>query len=113
MIENFAITAARLAPTQPQALASFAIGTLEPNMAKAGEESVTGAPLAGQGGRRASGNAPQNERRIGATEAEGVGEHRIDLALLRRVRDEVDRRFHRRVVEVEGRRRDVVADGER
>src|SRR5215203_4224366 len=56
--------------------------------------------------------APEYERGVGAAEPEGVRQHDVDVALLRRVRHEVDRGLDRRVVEVDRRRRDPVAHGE-
>src|SRR5829696_4560253 len=66
--------------------------------------------VASQGPR--SRRAPEDERGVGAAEAEGVRQHDVDVALLRRVRHEVDRGLDRRVVEVDRRRRDPVAHGE-
>src|SRR5262245_37941833 len=54
----------------------------------------------------------QHQRGIGAAEAERVGEHGIDAALLRLVRHEIDGGLDRWMVEVERRWSDVVADGE-
>ena len=66
-----------------------------------------------RGATRASGgDAAQDQRGIGAAEAERIGQHRIDRALLRLVRHEIDRGLDRGVVEIERRRRDVVANGE-
>ena len=60
-----------------------------------------------------SGVAAEDQRGVGAAEAEGIGQRDVDLLLpCAAVRHQVDRRLHRRVVEVDGRRRDVVADGE-
>src|SRR5882762_5047637 len=47
---------------------------------------------------------------VGASKTERVRQRHIDLALARLLRDEVDRRLDRRLVEIDGRRRDVVAD---
>ena len=55
---------------------------------------------------------PHDQAGIGAAKPEGVRLHHIDLALLRRIGTEVDRRFSRRVVEVDRRRRDLIAHRE-
>src|SRR6187401_819572 len=66
--------------------------TLEPIMAKARMEFVTGCAVVDARGGGASGDAAQDQRGVGAAEAERVRQYRIDLALLRRVRHEIDRR---------------------
>src|ERR1051326_4585653 len=81
-----------------------------------------GAPVSvrGRPGRRPCRSRPadrsihraEDQRRIGATEAERVRQDGVDLALPRLVRHEVDRGLDRRVVEIDGRWRHVVADGE-
>src|SRR5690606_38587047 len=64
------------------------------------------------GNRRSAIVALENQRCVGATEAERVRERDVDSPLARLVRDEVDLGLDGRVVEVDRRRRDVVADGE-
>jgi hypothetical protein len=44
--------------------------------------------------------ATKHQGRIGPAETEGIRQHGIDVTLPRLVRDEIDRRFHRRVVEI-------------
>src|SRR3954466_4014337 len=51
-----------------------------------------------------------HKRGVGASKTERVRQRHIDLAPARLLRDEVDRRLDRRIVEIDGRRRDVVAD---
>src|SRR5687768_153351 len=58
-------------------------------------------------------DGPHHQAGIGPAEAEAVVQHRLDLPLLGDVGDEVDsRRALARIVEVEGRRNDLVAHGE-
>src|SRR5262245_24064111 len=52
------------------------------------------------------------QRCVGSTEAERVGEYDVDVSLPRVMRHEIDRRLHRRIVEIDGRRSDTVAHGE-
>src|ERR1700733_4995580 len=47
---------------------------------------------------------------VRATETERIRQCNIDFALARRSRHQVNRRFHRRVVEIDGRRSDVIAN---
>src|SRR3989304_3348871 len=54
--------------------------------------------------------AAEDQRGVGAAEAERVRQRDIDIALARLVRHQVDRGFDRRVVEVDGGRGDPVAD---
>ena len=58
------------------------------------------------------GVAAENQRGIGAAKAEGIRQRDIDVALARLVRHQVDRRFDRRIVEIDGRRGDAVANGQ-
>src|SRR5689334_8148852 len=51
----------------------------------------------------------KNQRRIGAAEAEGVRQRHAYLAPARLVRHEIDRRFDRGIVEVDGGRCDLIA----
>src|SRR5258706_9232762 len=53
---------------------------------------------------------PQNQRRIGAAEAERVRQHGMDPALLGGMRHEIDGGRDRRVIGIDGWRGDVVAD---
>src|SRR3546814_528101 len=56
---------------------------------------------------------PQHQRGIGAAEAEAVVEHRLHLALLRRMRDEIDPRATlARMIEVERGRHDLITHRE-
>src|SRR5262245_64124520 len=56
--------------------------------------------------------APEDQRGVGPAKAEGIRQHRIDGPAPGLVRHEVDRGHNRRIVEIERRRGDVVADGE-
>src|SRR6516164_895601 len=56
--------------------------------------------------------AAKQQRGVSAAEAEGVGEGDIDAAPARLVRDEINGGGDRGIVEVQGRRRHVVANGE-
>src|SRR5436305_1535314 len=58
----------------------------------------------------ASIGAPDNKGSIGAAKTKGVGQRHVDLALPRFLRNEVDRRLHGRMFEIDGGRRHVVAD---
>src|SRR5687768_9671255 len=58
-------------------------------------------------------DGPHHQAGIGPAEAEAVVEHGLDLALLGEMGDEINARGAvARIVEVEGRRDDLVADGE-
>src|SRR5690606_38458659 len=54
----------------------------------------------------------EDHRGVGAAEAEAVGHGDIDLPGLALVRDQVDRRLHLRIVQIYGRRRHLIADGQ-
>src|SRR6185312_9332622 len=56
--------------------------------------------------------AAEDQRRVGAAEAEGVGQGVIDFPLLRRMRHQIEVATLGGVVEIEGRRNDAVADRE-
>src|SRR5258708_3079409 len=59
---------------------------------------------------RLAGEAPENNRAIGAAEAEGVRQRDIDFHLACRVRHIVEIAVRTRIVEVDGRRNHTVAD---
>src|SRR5262245_15898559 len=52
------------------------------------------------------------QRRVGSPEAERIGEYYVDITLPRVMGHEINRRFHRRIVEIDGRRSYAVAHGE-
>src|SRR5215831_3058784 len=53
-------------------------------------------------------NTAEYQRGIRAAEAERIRQRHIDLALLRVMRHQIDRRLDRRIVEIDGRRYDAV-----
>src|SRR5262249_5028845 len=55
-------------------------------------------------------HALNDHGRVGAAESEGIRQRNVDLALARRQRHEVDRRRNGRILQIDGRRRNVVAD---
>src|SRR6516165_10517808 len=55
--------------------------------------------------------AAKDERRIGATEAEGIRQNHVDGAPFRAMRQEINRRLHGRIVEIDGWWRHTVAHG--
>src|SRR5438874_6392037 len=54
----------------------------------------------------------KHQRSIGTAEAEGIREHDVDVPRVRPVRNQVHRGLHGGVVEVDGRRRDLVPNGQ-
>src|SRR5437868_6303805 len=56
--------------------------------------------------------APKDERRVGAAETERVRQHEVDIAPARLMRHEIDRRFDRWLVEIDGGRRNLIAQRE-
>src|SRR3984957_16087633 len=61
-------------------------------------------------GNALAGHALQDHGRVGAPETERIRERDIDLAFARRLRHEINRRFYRRVVKIDGWRRDIIAN---
>ena len=59
-----------------------------------------------------SGRLREDQRGVGAAEAEGVGQGVADRPLLRLVRHQIDVAACRRIIEIEGRRHDAVAHGQ-
>ena len=54
----------------------------------------------------------EDQRRIGAAETEGIRQRDVDIPLSRFVRNQIDVGLDGGVVEVNGRRRDAIADSE-
>ena len=59
-----------------------------------------------------SGHFAQDDRGVGAAKPKGIGQNNINIAFARRDRHQIYRRFPLWVFEVDGRRHDLVADGE-
>ena len=55
--------------------------------------------------------AAKDERRIGSTKAERIGQDHVDAAPFRVMRHEIDRRLHGRIIEIDGWWRHAVAHG--
>ena len=79
-------------------------------MAKAGATAASLTPLSSGRSSPSAVIAAEDQRRIGAAEAERIRQRDVDVALARLVRHQIDRRLDRRIVEIDGRRRDAVAD---
>ena len=83
---------------------------LNENMAKAGTVNHT------RSGRRREFalicKAAKDQRRIGSTKAERIGQDHVDAAPFRVMRHQIDRRLHGRIIEIDGWWRHAVAHGQ-
>src|SRR6185312_17044592 len=91
-----------LASPCPRAICLNEAGKTRTQVRSAAEE-ITAATVP------SSGHLAEDQRGVGAAEAEGIGERHVDLLFERHLRHEVDRRRDRGIVQVERGRRDVVA----